>query len=116
MNVFLAPVRYLLQRGNDGFQHFPGNLLIGLGLFIGEQVLLIGGQRLKEVHLLRDLRQALAPGLEQSGDRPGIQSGIFHRLTDIGLRHGVEVLRAHGPQIQGVEVGQLLDIEDGGGS
>ena len=111
----IGPVRDGLQGGDGGLQHMLGDLGVGLGLLVGEEVGLILGQDVEEVQLHGDIGELLAPGLEEGGDLPGGVGLVLHGLTDIGLRHGVEVLGRELPEVVGVEVGELFDVEDGGG-
>ena len=68
MNGIHGPVGDGLQGGNDGFQHLQGDLSVGLGLLVGEELHIVVGQGVEEVHLLRDVCQFLTPGPKQSCD------------------------------------------------
>ena len=73
------------------------------------------GQGVEEVDLLGDLGQHLGALLQKRGNGGSVDGGVLHRLTDVGLGCLCEGLRAHGADVLGVEVAQLLNVEDGGG-
>ena len=110
----LGPVADALQGGDGCLQHGLRDLGIRLGLLVGEEVHAVVGQRIEKVHLLGDLRQLLAPGLQQGGHGMHIDGRVLHSLPDIGLRGLCERLRCHGAEIRGVEIGELVDVENGG--
>ena len=72
MNGVLGPIGDPLQHGDSRLQHCLGDLWVGFGLLVGEQLRVILRQLVEEVHLLRNVAQLLAPGLEQGGDGAGI--------------------------------------------
>ncbi len=74
-----------------------GDFRVGLGLLVGEQSPVIVRQGIEEVHLLRDVSELLAPGLEQAGNLRRVQRRVFHALADIGLCRPGKVLRRPWP-------------------
>ncbi len=115
MDALRGPAVQPLQGGDGGLQHGPGHFRVGLGLLVGEQSPIIVRQGVEKVHLLWDVGELLAPGLEQAGDLGRVQRRVFHALADIGLCRPGKVRRLHGPQVEGVEVGELLNVKDSGG-
>ena len=114
MDGVRRPVGQLLQHGNGGLQHGFADLGIGLGFLVGEEVDAVFRAGVEEIHLFGDLRQLFAAGLQQTRDGGNIEIAL-DALADVGLRHLGKGGRLHSPQIHGVEVIQLGDIEDGGG-
>ena len=68
MNGVLSPIGAPLQHGDSRLQHSLGDLRVGFGLLVGEQVHAVLGQGVEEGHLLGNLGEPLAPGLEEGGD------------------------------------------------
>jgi len=115
VNRVHSPVENGFQSGDGGLQHSLGDLGVGLGLLVSEELNVIIGQCVEEIDLFGNVRQLFAPGLQQRGDPGGVDSGVLHRLTDVRLCNLCKGGRLHGPEIGGVEIGQLLDVENSGG-
>ena len=109
------PVLDGLEGGNGGVQHIHADLGIGLGFLVGEEFQIVLGQLVEEIHLLGDVGQLLAAGLQQGCDGGSVDGGILHALADIGLSHFRKLLGSEGAEVGGVEVGQLFNVENGGG-
>ena len=112
MDGLLVPLRQALQDGQYRGQRFPGGLGGGLHLFAGIQLNVIVRQRVNEVHLLRDVTQRLAAGLQHGAQLPQVGGLALHRLADPGQRLLVEFLRGKLADILAVDVAQLLHVKD----
>ncbi len=95
---------------------FPGGLL----LLVGVQAHIVVGHGVKEIQLLRDLAQHLAPGLQVCAQQL-LVDGAVHGAVDPGLglllellgAQAADVLRVDGPQLEGVKDGGGLEMPSG---
>ena len=113
MDGLLVPLRQVFQNGQDGGQCLLGGFGGGLHLFAGEQLDVIVGQRIDEIHLLRDVAQRLTAGLQYGAKLPQVGGLALYRPADPGQRLFVEFLGGKRPDVLTVDVAQLLHIKDG---
>ena len=114
MDALIRPQGQRLQHGDGGLQHGLADLGVRLGLLVGEELHIVAGAGIEEIHLFGDIRQPLAAGLQQPRDSGYVEIAL-HRLPDVRLRCLDKGLRCHASQIDGVEMIQLGPVEDGGG-
>ena len=115
MNRLIGPLRERFQHGKDRLKSLKRVRLIGLHLLVAIELVGVFGQRVEKVHLGGDVQPGVAPGLHQGGDELQVDAGGLDGLPQIGLGPGVKVLGGEGAQVVGVEIFELLDVEDGGG-
>ena len=115
MDAVGGPVVQRLELWENLLQHLERHRSVGLGLFVRVEREVVVGESVEEIDLLGDVGEPFAAGLQQ---RRNLGSGvrlILHALTDERLGGSGEVLGRHIADIVGVEVGELFDVENGGG-
>ena len=115
MDAVGGPVVQRLEPGEDLLQHLERHRRVGLGLFVRVEREVVVGESVEEIDLLGDVGEPFAAGLQQRRDLGGGIRLVLHALADERLSGSGEVLGRHIADIVGVEVGELFDVENGGG-
>ena len=113
MDCAALPCGQGAERIIDRLEHHRCVLEIGLALFIDEQILLIGGQRLEKVDLFRNVGQLGGALLQDRGNLDPVDRQISQRLVKIRRSDSGKLLVGHRLDVLAVEPLELVVIEYG---